>query len=90
MLELYYKIDFIRLLDNIEELRETHKILNEVDNELDCYNKFMPRCQYFKHRTAQAKWFLENIEFINRQLSIYDESQKCVSSFLGIEEKQFA
>ena len=84
------KRDFIRLPDNIEELRETQKMLNEVDSELDRYNKFMPRCQYFKPHSAQAKRFLENVEFINRQLSIYDASQKCVSSFLGIEEKQFA
>ena len=81
---------FIRLLDNIEELRETQKMLNEVDNEFDLFNKIIPRCQYLKHHKAQAKWFLENVGFINRQLSIYDASQKCVSSFLGIEEKQLA
>ena len=27
------KRDFVRLLDNIEKLRETQKMLNEVDNE---------------------------------------------------------
>ena len=51
---------------------------------------FTPRNQYFRPRTASAKRFLNNVEFIGRQLSIYDATRQSVGSFLGIEEKEFA
>ena len=50
----------------------------------------MPKIQYFKPHTANAKRFLNNAEFINRQLNFYNESKESISSFLGIEEKEFS
>ena len=79
----------MRLPNTIEELKETQKVLDKVDNQLQIYDKFMPKNQYFKPHSANAKRFLENAEFINKQLSIYDTNLKCISSFLGIEERQF-
>ena len=75
----------MRLPDTIEELKETQKVLDKVDNQLQIYDKFMPKNQYFKPHSANAKKILENAEFINKQLSIYDTNLKCISSFLGIE-----
>ena len=50
----------------------------------------MPRNQYFKPHTANAKRFLHNAEFINRQIKIHNASIECISSFLGIEGKEFS
>ena len=50
----------------------------------------MSRTQYFKPHTANAKKFLNNAEFISRQLSLYNTSKDCIGSFLGIEEKEFS
>ena len=61
-----------------------------MSRALDCYNEFMPKIQYFKPHTANAKRFLNNAEFINRQLNLYNESKESISSFLGIEEKEFS
>ena len=79
----------IRLPNTIEELKESQKVLDEVNKELEHYDWFMPRNQYFKPHTANAKKFLNNAEFISRQLNIYDANEECVSSFLGIEHKEF-
>ena len=43
----------------------------------------------FKPHTSWAKKFLNNAEFINRQLSTYEIDTKWISQFLGIEEKEF-
>ena len=56
---------------------------------LESYNNFMPRNQYFKPHTANAKRFLHNAEFINRQIKIHNASVECISSFLGIEGRSF-
>ena len=47
-----------------------------MSNTLEYYNEFTPKCQYFKPRSANAKKFLNNAEFINRQLNFYNESQE--------------
>ena len=49
----------------------------------------MPKCQYFKPRSVDAKRFLSNIEFINMQLSVHGMREICISSFLVIREKEF-
>ena len=74
----------------IEELKEVEKIYNDVNQALRSYNGFISRNQYFKTHTASAKKFLNNAEFINKQITLYNTSKKCVSSFLGIEENEFS
>ena len=61
-----------------------------MSNALELYNEFMPRTQYFKPRTANAKKFLNNAEFISRQINLFNMSKECIGSFLGIEEKEFS
>ena len=78
------------LPSTIEEIKEANKVQNEVSNALEWYNEFMPRTQYFKPHTANAKKFLNNAEFISRQLNLYNASKDCIGSFLGIEEKEFS
>ena len=43
---------------------------------LDSDNEFNQRIQYFKLHTANAKKFLNNAEFINRQFYLYNKSKK--------------
>ena len=74
----------------IEELKEAEKIYNDVNQALRSYNEFIPRNQYFKPHTANAKKFLNNADFISRQIRLYNTSKECISSFLGIEEKEFS
>ena len=62
------KRSLIRLPNSIEELKEVQNVLNEEKKQLTHYNWFVPRNQYFKPHTANAKKFLNNTEFINRQL----------------------
>ena len=47
-----------------------------MSNALEYYNEFTPKCQYFKPHSANEKKFLNNAEFINRQLNFYNESQE--------------
>ena len=75
--------------ETVEELEEVEKIHAEIDYSLQSFNPFMPRNQYFKPRSVDAKRFLSNIEFINMQLSVHRMRAECVSSFLGIREKEF-
>ena len=84
------KRNIINLPITIQELKEAQRVCSDVSRALDCYNEFMPKFQYFKQHTANAKRFLNNAEFINRQLSLYNESKESISSFLGIEEKEFS
>ena len=86
---LNVKRSLIRLPNSIEELKEVQKVLNEVDKQLTHYNWFVPRNQYFKPHTANAKKCLNNAEFISRQLNIYDVNERWISSFLGIEHNEF-
>ena len=74
----------------IEELKEAEKIYNDVNQALRSYNEFIPKNQYFSKHTASAKKFLKHAEFISRQIRLYDTSKECISSFLGIEEKEFS
>ena len=78
--------DLFHLPRTIEEIKEA----NEVSHALRFYNDFMPRTQYFKPHTANAKKFLNNAEFIRRQINIFNASKECISSFLRIEEKEFS
>ena len=78
------------LPSTIEEIKEANKVQNEVNHALELYNEFTPRTQYFKPHTANAKKFLNNAEFISRQISLYNTNKKCIGSFLGIEEKEFS
>ena len=82
--------NLFHLPSTIEEIQEANKVQNEVSHALEWYNQFMPRTQYFKPHTANAKKFLNNAEFISRQLNLYNASKDCISSFLGIEEKEFS
>ena len=50
----------------------------------------MPRTQYFKPRTANVKKFLNNTELISKQINIFNVSKKCISSFFGIQDKEFS
>ena len=75
--------------ETVEELEEVEKVHAEIDHALKSFNPFMPRNQYFKPRSVDAKRFLSNIEFINMQLSVHGMREECVSSFLGIREKEF-
>ena len=84
------KRNIINLPSTVEELKEAQRVCSDVSRALDCYNEFMPKIQYFKPHTANAKRFLNNAEFINRQLNLYNESKESISSFLGIEEKEFS
>ena len=84
------KRNIINQPSTIEELKEAQRVCSDVSRSLDCYNEFMPKIQYFKPHTANAKKFLNNAEFINRQLNLYNESKESISSFLGIEEKEFS
>ena len=52
------------------------KIQDDMSNALEYYNEFTPKCQYFKPHSTNAKKFLNNAEFINRQLNFYNESQE--------------
>ena len=61
-----------------EELKEFEKVYKDVSNALKFYDEFMPKNQYFKPHTANAKRFLHNVQFI------YNASKESVSSFLGI------
>ena len=79
-----------RLPSTIEEIKEANKVQNEVSHALELYNEFMPRTQYFKPHTANAKKFLNNAEFISRQINIFNASKECIGSFLGIEEREFS
>ena len=83
------EISSIRLPESIEMLKSAQNILDEVENKLEYFDKFRPRNQYFKPHTANAKKFLDNVEFINRQLNIYDVDKKCISSFLKIDDQEF-
>ena len=82
--------NIFHLPSTIEEMKEANKVQNEVSHALECYNDFMPRSQYFKPHTANAKKFLNNAEFISKQLNLYNVSKDCISSFLGIEKKEFS
>ena len=82
--------DLFHLPRTIEEIKEANKVQNEVNHALRFYNEFMPRTQYFKPHTANAKKFLNNAEFIRRQINIFNASKECISSFLRIEEKEFS
>ena len=84
------KRNIINLPSTFEELKEAQRVCSDVSRSLDCYNEFMPKIQYFKPHTANAKRFLNNAEFINRQLNLYNESKESISSFLGIEENEFS
>ena len=84
------KVNSINLPTTIEELKEAEKIYNDVNQALRSYNEFIPRNQYFKPHTANAKKFLNNADFISRQIRLYNTSKECISSFLGIEEKEFS
>ena len=84
------KRNIINLPSTIEELKEAQRVCSDVSRALDYYNEFMPKIQYFKPHTAKAKRFLNNAEFINRQLNLYNESKESISSFLGIKEKEFS
>ena len=79
--------DIFYLPSTIKEIKEANKVQNEVSNALELYNKFMPRTQYFKPRMANAKKFLNNAEFISRQINLFNVSKECIGSFLGIEKK---
>ena len=68
-----------------EELKEFEKAYKDVSNALKFYDEFLPRNQYFKPHTANAKRFLHNLEFIYKQLNLNNASKEWVSSFLGIE-----
>ena len=81
--------NIINLPSTVEELKEAQTVCSDVSRALDSYNEFMPRIQYFRPRTANAKRLLKNAEFINRQLNHYNENKKCYVSFIGIEEKEF-
>ena len=82
------KRNIINLPNTIEELKEAEKVQNDVIRALECYNKFLPRNQYFKPHTANAKKFLNHAEFINMQLNFYYIGKECINSFLGIEKKE--
>ena len=82
--------DILHLPSTIKEIKEANKVQNELSNALELYNEFMPRTQYFKPRTANAKKFLNNAEFISRQINLFNVSKECIGSFLGIEEKEFS
>ena len=84
------KRNIINLPSTVEELKEAQRVYSDVSRALDCYNEFIPKIQYFKPHTANAKRFLNNAEFINRQLNLYNKSKESISSFLGIEEKKFS
>ena len=83
------EISAIRLPKSIEMLKSAQNILDELDNKLEYFDKFKPRTQYFKPHTANAKKFLDNVEFINIQLNMYDVDKKCISSFLKIDDQEF-
>ena len=70
-------------------LKSAQNILDEVDNKREYFDKFKPRTQYFKPHSANAKKFLDNVEFINIQLNMYDVDKKCISSFLKIDDQEF-
>ena len=82
--------NIINLPSTIEQLKEAKRVYDDINGALESYNNFMPRNQYFKPHTANAKRFLHNAEFINRQIKIHNASIKCISSFLGIEGKEFS
>ena len=82
--------NIINMSSTIEELKEAQRVCSDVSRAYDCYNEFMPKIQYFKLHTANSKRFLNNAEFINKQLNLYNESKESISSFLGIEEKEFS
>ena len=82
--------NLFNLPSTFEELNEAWKTQDDMSHALEYYNEFTPRCQYFKPHSANAKKFLNNAEFINRQLNFYNESQEWVSSLLGIEKKEFS
>ena len=84
------KVNSINLASTIEELKEADKIYNDVNQALKFFNGFIPRNQYFKPHKASAKKFINNAEFINRQIKLYNTSKECISSFLGIEKKEFS
>ena len=66
-----------------------NKIQNEVSHALKLYSEFMLRTQYFKPNIDNANKFLNNADFISRQINFFNESTKCIDSFLGTEEKEF-
>ena len=82
--------NIINLPSTIEQLKEAKRVYDDINGALESYNNFMPRNQYFKPHTANAKRFLHNAEFINRQIKIHNASKECISSFLGIEGKEFS
>ena len=82
--------NLFRLPSTIEEIKEANKVQNKVDHALELFDEFTPRTQYFKPHTANAKKFVNNAEFISRQISLYNTSRECIGSFLGIEEKEFS
>ena len=71
-------------------MKETKRVYDDINGALESYNNFMPINQYFKPHTANAKRFLHNAEFINRQIKIHNASIESISSFLGIEGKEFS
>ena len=85
-----YRKNIINLPSTIEQLKETKRVYDDINGALESYNNFMPRNQYFKPHTANAKRFLHNAEFINRQIKIHNVSIESISSFLGIEGKEFS
>ena len=84
------KANSIYLPTTIEELKEAEKIYYDVNQALRSYNEFISRNQYFKPHTANAKKFLNNTDFISRQIRLYNTNKECINSFLGIEEKEFS
>ena len=82
--------NIISLPSTIEQLKEAKRVYDDINGALESYNNFMPRNQYFKPHTANAKRFLHNAELINRQIKIHNASIECICSFLGIEGKEFS
>ena len=70
--------NIINLPSTIEQLKEAKRVY-DVNGVLESYNNFMPRNQYFKPHTANAKRFLHNAEFINRQIKIHNANIECIS-----------
>ena len=82
--------NIINLPSTIEQLKEAKRVYDDINGALESYNNFMPRNQYFKPHTANVERFLHNAEFINRQIKIHNASIESISSFLGIEDKEFS
>ena len=71
-------------------MKEAKRVYDDINGALESYNNFMPRNQYFKPHPPNVKRFLHNAKFINRQIKIHNASIESISSFLGIEDKEFS